>query len=158
MSRLVDILKDYIVPRKSAIHSCYSDAAAITVAIADGWVEYVNNGALYEYKNTTLWDTVTNTVNDTIIDSKIDIVLQSTINASANASYLIVKLVIPDPDGEIEVAEKTITIHKKGVDVKEPFVFNVYNGEAANEFGFKIYTMVEGGDITISNRRILIRV
>ena len=158
MAELKDILKDEHIPRQASIHDIQSSAGTATITVANGFVEYVNNGLAYEdYNIKKHWNVTTNTAKDSILYNKIDLAFKTTLNASTNASYVTVKLVIPDTAGDIEVEEITIPMMKKNIDVKSQIVFGVYNGAKALEFGFKLYTKVEGGDITFSNRKLLIR-
>lgn len=159
MAELTEILKNEYIPRQAAIHDVQSDAGALTLAPVDGWVEYTNNALSYEYYNIKkLWNSTTNVAKDTIVDNKMDLLFKTTLRSnSAQPVYVIVKLVIPDTAGDIEVDEITITVSKKNVDVKSQIMFGAYNGVKAKEFGFKLYSSVEGGDVVFSNRKLLIR-
>ena len=159
MAELKDILKNEYIPRQASIHDVQSTEAEATLTIAAGFIEYTNNALGYEdYNDVKLWNSTTNIAKGGILYNKVDLLFKSTLVASTNASYVIARLVIPDSAGDIVVEEVTTPLLKKNTAFQNQVSFSVYNGAKAVEFGFKLYIKVEGGDITLSNKTLLIRI
>ena len=159
MAELKHIFETEYIPRQAAIHDVQSTEPAAILMGTSGFVAYTNNALGYEdYNHIRLWDAATNIVKGGILYSKVDLLFKSTLNATANAIYVTARLVIPDTAGDIIIEEVTIPMLKKDIDFQNQVRFSVYNGAKAVEFGFKLYVKVTGGNVTVSNKTLLIRI
>ena len=156
-----DYLRDNYVPTKDGVHDLTDQASIttpITIAPADGWVKYANDGAAYEYGNVVLYDKINQKVDCSALplDNNMVIDLKTAVETATSSTYILVKCVIPQPageGGEIHVKTKTIEVDRQNIVYDKDVTFHVYNGAPAKAYGFEFYTMVVNNNVEFSNRR-----
>jgi hypothetical protein len=162
MAELRDILKDKNIVRRDGVQDEHDQASAttpVTINVVDGWVKYTNDGALYSDGNIEIFDTTTGHLDTSSLPlyAVLRVVLNTDVLMSNSNGYILVRAVIPDTAGDIELPTVTVKPVKNTL-YPEQVSFDLYNGAKAKEFGFDFYTSVEVDSADFSNRKILITV
>ncbi len=160
MAELKDIHKDENIHRRDGVQSEYDQSSItspVTLTTGDGWVKYSNDGLSYSYGNIEVFNKSTSHLDCDILplNAVFRIVLNTDITMTNPNGYILVKAVIPDTAGDIDLPTATIK-PLKNTEYPEQVSFDLYNGTKAQEFGIDIYTSVEVDSATFSNRKLLI--
>ena len=159
---LKDIHKDENILRRDGVQDEYDQAsatAAVTIAPADGWVKYSNDGLAYSDGNIELFNTTTGHIDTSSLPlyAVFRVVLNTDVLMSNSNGFILVKAVIPDTAGDIDLPTLTVKPVKNTL-YPEQVSFDIYNGAKAKEFGIDLYTSVEVDSAEFSNRKLLITV
>lgn len=161
MSYLQTLLQSKIMSKVASIHDCHNDVTEQVISSGTD-VIYGNDKSVYEFKNASYntWDSANSLIDMTnvALNSKVDIILGGEMKAGTSNANLIVELFIPATAGDIIVKRKVFLIPDVGVYHEDDIAFHPYNGAASNTDNFQVRLYAVGGNVTIKNSTILVRV
>ena len=154
MPNFTDYIAENAVATKRIIHDCVDTGADLSLTTTE--VTYPCDCAGYEYKSTdlSLWDNTTGIFSDSILDSLINIKWTFIAESAQQGRKISVRVVIPDPAGEVAVYAKDYFIDTQNVEQTFSNSTIFYNASQALAYGFKFY-IVGDGAFTLKYRSIL---
>jgi hypothetical protein len=151
-----DYLEDNIVHAKRQVHDCVDTGADLAVSTTE--ILYPCDCATRDYKSgDPLWDNTTSIFKNGIQDSVILVKWSFTSQSTVPGRKMTIKIVIPDPAGDIPIETVDYFIDTQNQDEFFGNSRQYYNGPEALLYGFKI-TIVGDGSFTLKDRSISIAV